>query len=329
MPALAPALRALLRSQSGTQAGAWLALRRRLRLPLPLTQRRCGGDGQPVCGREADVLGDHRVSCPRSGLLARRALAVEEAWVRVAREAVGPRGPRRATAVALPDHCSWGLDLVVYGATERGEALCCDALVSPVRSDGRPHAGAADRDGVALSTAERRKRTRYPELGQPGPQRLVVLAAEVGGRWHATAAAFVRQLARVRARRAPPAVRRVARAGWSRRWWGMLGAARGLQHRPRPLDVAASACWRGGAVARGCPLPGPARPQQPPPPRVMVPVAAPPPLVRACRRGALLVVSLSRFTQPFHCSSHPRAPKKKKKMLPHMTDDPGRAAQKT
>ena len=33
------------------------------------------------------------------------------------------------------------------------------------------------------------------------------------------------QLARVRARRAPPAVRRVARAGWSRRWWGILAVA--------------------------------------------------------------------------------------------------------
>ena len=43
---------------------------------------------------------------------------------------------------------------------------------------------------------------------------------------------------------------------------GRCGAARGLQHRPRPLDVAASACWRGRAVARGCPLPG--RDQRPP-----------------------------------------------------------------
>ena len=62
-------------------------------------------------------------------------------------------------------------------------------------------------------------------------------------------------------------------------------------------SAAAAACWRGKAVARGCPLAGRAQRPQPPPPRAMVPVAAPPPLVRACRR----------FTQPFHCSSH-RAP---------------------
>ena len=195
MPALAP------------QAGAWLAAvpcdpgttlspehmhlaLRRLRLPLSLTQRRSGGDGQPGCGREGDVLGDHRVSCARSGLLARRALAVEQAWVRVAREAVSPEGrvvPQqwlsRTTAPGVSPDDRRRLDLVVHGATERGKTLCCDAtLASPVRSDGRPHAGAADR---ALSTAERRKRTRYPELGQPGPQCLVVLAAEVGGHWHA------------------------------------------------------------------------------------------------------------------------------------------------
>ena len=131
---------------------------------------------QSGCGCEADVLGDHRVSCPRSGLLARRALAVEQAWVRVAREAVGPGGrvvPQqwlsRTTAPGVSPDDRRRLDLVVYGATERGETRCCDAtLVGPVRSDGRPHAGAADRDGVALSTAERRKRTRYAELRQPG-----------------------------------------------------------------------------------------------------------------------------------------------------------------
>ena len=217
LPALAPASRALLRSQSGAQAGAWLAavpcdpgtplspehmhlaLRRRLRLPLPLTQQRCGGDGKPGCGREADVLGDHRVSCPRSGLLARRALAVEQAWVRVAREAVGPEGRSRSPA--------WLGRLRGHGAGS---------------SDGRLHAGAADRDGVVLSTAERRKCTRYPELGQPGPQRLVVLAAEVGGRWHAAAPACAPGglHPRCRGSLAPAGV-----GAGGACWWGMLAVA--------------------------------------------------------------------------------------------------------
>ena len=41
-----------------------LALRRRLRLPLPLCASRCG---PPGCGGEVDALGDHALACNRSG----------------------------------------------------------------------------------------------------------------------------------------------------------------------------------------------------------------------------------------------------------------------
>ena len=59
------------------------------------------------------------------------------------------------------------LDLVVYGATPLGEALCCDVtLVSPLTREGRPQ----PRDGAAISVAERRKRVAYLELLRPGPQ---------------------------------------------------------------------------------------------------------------------------------------------------------------
>ena len=60
---------------------------------------------------------------------------------------------------------------------------------------------------------------RYPELCRPGPQRLVVLACETGGRWGPEACGLVDRLVRLRALRAPPAVRRAAEAGWRRRWW--------------------------------------------------------------------------------------------------------------
>ena len=183
LPSLAPSLRALLRSQAGAQAGAWLtaipadvsttlspgsmqvALRRRMRLPLPIAPNRCGGEG-PGCGGVGDAFGDHALACPRTGLLARRAKVVERAWVRVVREAVGPEGqvvPQQwlahTTAVGVDARDRRRLDLVIYGVSPRGEALCCDAtLVSPLTRWGTPQPRASEEDGAALRVAERRKR---------------------------------------------------------------------------------------------------------------------------------------------------------------------------
>ena len=228
--------RKFFRSQSGPQAGAWLtavptdagttlppahmhvALRRRLRLP--------------GCGGALDALGDHAAACPRSGLLARRAPLIEQAWVRVAREALGPEArvvPQQwlahttAPGVAADDRRR--LDFVLYGATRLGEALCCDVtLVSPLRRNGRPQPRAAEHDGAVLAGARRRRETRYPELAGPGPQRLVVLACEVGGRFGSEAFDLVRRLVRVRSLRAPAALRCSAAVA-QRRWWGLLGVA--------------------------------------------------------------------------------------------------------
>ena len=245
LPALAPAARALLHSQSGPHAGMWLAaipsdaastlapdlmhvaMRRRLRLPLPLTALHCGAEGRHGCGAEVDANGDHHLACPRTGLLPRRGFVVERAWVQVAREAVGPEGrvvPQqwlsRTTAPQVHPGDRRRLDFVVYGATSNGEALCCDAtLVSPLTRAGRPVPGA---DAVA---ARRRKVARYPELTRGGPQRLVVLAAEVGGRWSDECPQFLRTLLRLRVQRAPPPLRAAAAQGWARRWWSVLSVA--------------------------------------------------------------------------------------------------------
>ena len=88
MPPLAQAEQALLRSQSGPHAAAWLtaiptdpgttlspeemqvALRRRLRLPLPLASRHCGGERGYGGGAPSDPFGDHATACHRTGLLA-------------------------------------------------------------------------------------------------------------------------------------------------------------------------------------------------------------------------------------------------------------------
>ena len=132
----------------------------------------------------------------------------------------------RTTAPGVREDDRRRLDLVVYGATCNGTALCCDVtLVSPLRADGNPHPRTARENGAALLRARRRKWERYPELLRPGPQRLIVLACELGGRWAAECGALIRDLLRVRAPRAPTALRHASRAGWERRWWGMLSCA--------------------------------------------------------------------------------------------------------
>ena len=217
VPAIRPSNRAPLRSQAGPHAGAWLAaipadpattlapgimhiaLRRRLRLPLPFTRARCAREGAPGCRALVDNLGDHALACPRTGLLARRGFVLK---IQVVREAIGPEGrvvPQQwlanTTAPGVAANDRRRLDFVIYGAAAHGEALCCDApLVSPVRRDGspqHPQAGAPERDGVAIATVPI----------------ACVLAAEVGGRWNDESQRLVQRLVATRALRAPATLR--------------------------------------------------------------------------------------------------------------------------
>ena len=99
-----------------------------------------------ACGTCSFQYANHYAACPRTGLLARRAKPLERAWIRVVREAVGPEGqvvPQqwlvRAPAPGVDPDDRRRLDFVAYGATQLGEALCCDVtLVSPLTRDGRP-----------------------------------------------------------------------------------------------------------------------------------------------------------------------------------------------
>ncbi|CAE7415332.1 CPY1 [Symbiodinium sp. KB8] len=172
-----------------------------------------------------DQLGDHRAVCARSGLLARLAPIFERAWVRVAREAVTAEGRvvsqqwlARTTAPGVAPDDRRRLDLVIYGASRRGEALCCDVtLVSPLRADGRPQPASSERDGAAIDVAN---------------------GATLN--WPAWAHDLVRSLTQQRSLRAPRALRAAARAGWERLWWGQLGCA--LQ---RALaSTLLGGCWR-------------------------------------------------------------------------------------
>jgi hypothetical protein len=207
-----------------------VALRRRLRVPLPLGAHVCGESNHPGCRAALDAFGDHLASCNRTGLLARRAKPVERAWVRIARESgarVAPQQLLRDTNVPLANPADRRqLDLVIYGASVHGLPLCCDAtMVSPLRADGQPHPRTDSNDGVALDAATRRKRRTYRELGSGRYGKLLVLSCEVGGRWGPDSLKLVAQLAKQKARAAPALLRGAARAAWLARWWGLLSVA--------------------------------------------------------------------------------------------------------
>ena len=233
LPSLEPAHQALLLSPSRRVAHGRTHGQVHLAAARSHADRGQHGHG---CRRRLDPWGDHALACTRSGLLARRAKLVEQAWLAVCREAVGAEGhvvPQQwlshTSAPGVPTSDRRRLELVVYGASPLGLALCCDAtLVSPITGTSTPHPRAEHTPGIALRTAESRKRATYPELQRDGSHRLFVLAVEVGGRWNADSQALVRQLARVRALRAPPALRAAASTAWTRRWWGMLSTA--VQH---------------------------------------------------------------------------------------------------
>ena len=156
--------------------------------------------------------------------------SVESAAARVCREA----GARVFTNVFVRDrdnlvgcHDTRRLKVVADGLPLFGGAqLALDTtLVSAVRSDGLPR-GCAGRDGAALVQARRLKRRTYPELcGDHGRARLVVLAAEVGGRWSEETRALVRQLAKAKSRSVPRILVGRARQAWQHRWSSLLTCA--------------------------------------------------------------------------------------------------------
>ena len=173
--------------------------------------------------RESGDLNFNSSYCQLPGLLlARRAKLVERAWVRVAREAVGAEGqvvPQQLASRTVAGSTSLCMGRSAAGARNAATPRRVPTLALV------PQPCAAAADGAALRVAERRKHAAYPEVTWGGPQTLVVLGWEVGGRWTAQARRFVRDLVRLKAYRAPPAIRAAATVAWARRWWSMLSVA--------------------------------------------------------------------------------------------------------
>ena len=158
---------------------------------------------------------------------------MECAAAQVCREA----GGRVATNVFIRD-----LDLAEFNAFDnrrveviadgltlwQGAQLAIDTtLVSPLRGDGSARPRAADHHGAALEAARRKKETTHSEvaLGAEGRARLVVLAAEVGGRWSNETSQFLCGLAKARAETVPMILQGRAKAAWLRRWSSLLACS--------------------------------------------------------------------------------------------------------
>ena len=240
---MTPSQQALLRSQSGPGASAWLAarpteraltmrpvrmqvaLRRRLRWPLPLCAAQCNGR---ACRKALDQLGDHRAACSLSGRLKRRSRPVERIWARIFREAgarvVEDAFLRNTSLAGIQGHDGRRVEILATGLPlHRGVPLAVDAtFVSPLHADGRPGPRAAVEDGVAIRRGEKAKEATYPELVRSDVVRLITVAGEVGGRLSATTAATLRQLAVARARESPAPLRPAASAAWALRWTRLL-----------------------------------------------------------------------------------------------------------
>ena len=102
-----------------------------------------------------DRFGDHTLACPRTGLLARQAKVVECAWIRVAREALGPEGqvvPQQwlahTTALGVAPGDRRRLDMLVRSHAHRpGPVLRWHLGVAT----GQPQPCSADVDGAGMA----------------------------------------------------------------------------------------------------------------------------------------------------------------------------------
>ena len=243
-PTLTDPVRTLMRSQCGPLASAALTvlptsratrldpqpfrmwLCRRLFLPLPLSSRTCR------CGRLLDVYGHHRAACSRAGVLGTRGFPLERAAAQICREAGGRVGVDRFVRdldlVLFNGFDQRRIEVIVDGLTLwHGAQLAVDTtLVSPLHGDGSARRNAATTSGVALRDARRAKERTYPELtGEGGRARLVVLAAEVGGRWSEETALFLGALAKARAQESPQLLQGRVSAAYIRRWSALLACS--------------------------------------------------------------------------------------------------------
>ena len=114
--------------------------------------------------------------------------------------------------------------------------------------DGCPRPSADTEPGLALTQAEERKSRTYPEFGQQGRCKLVVLALEVGGRWSTATQTFLRALARGRVLASPSQSRAALAHALQRRWGQMLTVAANTAFSSSSLELPTTAVPSAGAL---------------------------------------------------------------------------------
>ena len=236
---------ALLNTQSGRGAGDWLVvvptskplvlepfdfltcLRRRLLLEVPLCNATCRG-----CSGRLDCYGHHILACNRTGMIKRRSLLPELAWVQVCSEAGGCVKHRPLlNTLAVPGvspNDGRELDLVVGrldifgGKTVVGDVT----LRSPLSMEGQPKNHAEREAGSTFHGARLSKRGAYPELVGEHPHfQFLVLACEVGGHLSEECHSLLKQLVKCRASVHPAHLRPFVKNMFKRRWYGIISCA--------------------------------------------------------------------------------------------------------
>lgn len=245
LPRCSPSRRALLLSQSGGAASAWLralpsetalrmrptrtltAVRRRLRWCVPLSRGTCCRG----CRKELGFLGDRAAACGMSGRIKLRSRPLEKMWARVLREAgarVRENMMLRDTGVpGIDPNDGRRIDVVATGLPlAHGRPVAVDAtLISPLHADGSPWSGAERTPGISFQRALSDKHRTYPELTDSDVVQLVVAATETGGRLSAGALELLDAAAQGKAQDEPPVLRQQAARSWRARWQTLLGVA--------------------------------------------------------------------------------------------------------
>ena len=155
-----------------------IAVRRRLRWPLPLSVGKCTRS----CLLLLDRLGDHLCSCMKSGKVKLRSRVIEQIWARILREA----GGRVRENVLLRDSGIPNIDpadgrkieiVVTRLPIAHGIPVAVDAtIVSPLHANGIPHPIAHSMPGSSLVRAERLNAVTYLELVDSSVLRLETVA---------------------------------------------------------------------------------------------------------------------------------------------------------